>query len=69
MTTPLATTSPDDFVTAAEVALMLRVARTTVYDWVRKGILPAVVVRGERVGTVRIRRSDAERLATSQPQR
>ena len=38
---------------ADEVAATLRVARSTVYDWTRRGILPCVVLRTAPTRAVR----------------
>jgi excisionase family DNA binding protein len=60
MTTP--TGSPDrpltraDVMTAAEVADLLGVSKTTVYEWARRGILP----RSKLGGTVRFVRAAVE---------
>jgi excisionase family DNA binding protein len=52
------TTSPESFLTVAEVAEMLKLNPQTVRNWIDQGSLPAVRV-GRRV---RILRSDFERL-------
>ena len=50
---------PDEFLTVAEVAAILKLNQQTVRNWITDGELPAVRV-GER--RVRIRRTDFERL-------
>jgi excisionase family DNA binding protein len=49
---------PDDFMTVAEVAAVLKLNQQTVRNWIDQGKLPALRV-GRRV---RIKRSDFERL-------
>lgn len=39
--------------TAEEVADLLRVSRSTVYEWARLGLLPSVVLRAGRGRSVR----------------
>ena len=53
--------SPDDLLTAGEVAERYRVNRMTVSRWVRAGTLPAIRPGGGRI--LRFRRSDVEALA------
>lgn len=47
---------PEDFVTPEEIIAELKIAKSTLYGWIRRGILPAV-----KVGDLyRIRRADYE---------
>ena len=50
--------SPDEFMTVAEVAAILKLNQQTVRNWIDKGSLPAVRI-GRRV---RIKRSDFDRV-------
>jgi excisionase family DNA binding protein len=50
---------PDEFLTVAEVAEILKLNQQTVRNWITDGKLPAVRVGQRRV---RIRRADFERL-------
>jgi excisionase family DNA binding protein len=50
---------PDELLTTAEVAQMLRVSQKTIARWVNLGQLPAVKLPS---GQFRIRRADIEKL-------
>ena len=51
--------TPDEFLTVAEVAAILRLNQQTIRNWIDAGKLPAVRVGARRV---RIPRSDFDRL-------
>jgi excisionase family DNA binding protein len=55
---------PDEFLTVAEVAEILKLNQQTVRNWITDGKLPAVRVGQRRV---RIRRADFERLLARAP--
>ena len=53
--------SPDDLLTATEVADQYRVSRMTVSRWVKAGRLPAIRLAGGN--RMRFRREDVEAIA------
>jgi excisionase family DNA binding protein len=55
---------PDDLLTSAEAAHMLRVSQKTIARWVRLGQLPAIRLPS---GQLRIRRTDVQKLLGDRP--
>lgn len=53
--------SPEDLLTASEVAEQYRISRMTVSRWVKAGRLPAIRLAGLR--SLRFRRADVDALA------
>lgn len=59
----------NDLLKAEEVAALLRIRVSTVYDAAARGDLPSICLwRGTRRSLIRFRRQDIERLLSSQNQ-
>lgn len=70
MKTQRVTDEPDDLLTAAEVAKMLRLKTVTVYRQAQLKNIPCItVLKGKRRDTIRFRRSAIEKYIRSRETR